>query len=437
MTTITRAFPATFPVSYPQESLWSPDGLSSINVPSAVRFRGRPSPSRVTEVLGRSVARHGALRTVLGRSADGALEQRVYPDGRLGLESFRHSTTLERGFAALLLAGSEIPFSLDGGPLARAELHSFSDDDHLLIVWMHHVISDLASSHALASEIRRLYAGADPGPVDFHMGDFAAAQRAVRPDPEQQRYWERVLDGADSRLGIPFPGTREHQGIRPALPPLRPELVAALEKLAAAHRTTFTAVLATAVIAAHAPGAESGRVVIGLTISNRDRPRLRPVLGCLADQLPLAVDIGGDPAFSVLLGRVRSALLDAYDYRLPLGVLLRWLGRPDPPVFTVNLNFLPPRPLAADPPPAGPAPTSDIEFPSGVVKKRADRWWLGDAVLAYRPRIERGGLGGEIEGDAAVHDLPEVVRFGERFRALLATVAQAPQTSLSALAARG
>jgi hypothetical protein len=77
----------------------------------------------------------------------------------------------------------------------------------------------------------------------------------------------------------------------------------------------------------------------------------------------------------------------------------------------------------------------DMAFPTGLVKSRPDPWWLGEAVLDYRPRIDRYGLSGEIEGDAGVHEAETVTWFGERFCSLLQTVAEVPGLRLSELTA--
>ncbi|MFC1401487.1 MULTISPECIES: condensation domain-containing protein [Streptacidiphilus] len=432
----------TCPVSFPQESLWPPSGLSAINVPAVLRFRGTFDVGHLYQVLGVLVGRHEALRTVLGRNADGVLAQRIAPTGSLPLEAARHRGTLEYVLPRLLLAGSERPFRLDGGPLARAELHGFGPQDHLLILWMHHAVSDLAASRVVVEEIKQLWAGAQPAPVRAQMADFAVRERAVRASAAQRDHWVSALRSADDLLGLPVATGTEHLALRPSLPLLPKEVLESLERLAARHRTTLTAVLAAAVVAAHTGGrADAGKVVLGLTMSNRELPRFRSTVGCLTDQLPLVVDAGGNPTFGQLLDRVREALLDAYDHRLPLGTLLPLLGRQRPPVFAVNLNFLPPSPPGTRPagpyPPvlgsAGAAVPGEVEFPYGIVKTRPDPWWLGDAVLAYRPRIDGRGLGGEIEGDAALHSVDAVARHGQRFSALLAKVAWNPGATVGSL----
>lgn len=422
-----------YPASYGQESLWTESGLSAVNVPAVVRLRGSVSLTAVRDVLNTLCARHDAFRTTLARDQDGVLRQHVTRSGSVDLVAVGHHGDAEEAFPALLLAGAERPFPVDGGPLALAELHSFGQLDHVLIVWLHHAISDLASSQVVVDDLRNLLLGTDPGPVRYQMSRFATQERAVRIGPELRRYWTEAIASADRRLGVPMPSGRMHRGIRPALPRLSNAVVDSLTLLAAEQRTTITAVLAAAMITAHVPEVVGDRVLVGLTKSNRDHPRLRSAVGCLADQLPLVVEVGGNPTFADLVGRVREAMIDAFDHRAPLGALLPALGRERAPVFTVNLNFLPPRQLIPQPRGSRELEVLDMAFPAGLVKARPDPWWLGEAVLDYRPRIDRDGLAGEIEGDAGVHDPETVAWFGERFSTLLETVAEVPGLRLAEL----
>ena len=419
-----------YPLSYLQESLWPPEGRSAISVPAVVRLGGPLDLTRLRAALAAVTERHDALRTTVGRDPDGCLRQRVAPAGELGLTVTRRASPAGDALAGTLLAGAERPFRVDGGPLARAELHSDGDSEHLLLVWLHHMVSDLVSSQILADEIRQAYAGAALPAPGCQPGEHALSERAATASPRQQRYWATVLAGAGSRPGLPALPPARHRAVRPALPWLPWDAVTALGALATSHRTTLTAVLAAAVAAAHAAEGDGERIVLGLTVSNRDQPRLRSTVGCLADQLPLVVDVSGDPPFTALLARVRGALLDAYEHRLPLGVLLPWLGRARPPVFAVNLNFLPPPPGAP-----GPQASGEVELPFGITKRLPDPWWLGDALLAYRPRICRRGLGGEVEGDLGVCGPGDVAARGERLHRVLGRAAQAPGTPLSALTA--
>jgi len=437
----------TYPVSYAQESLLDGVSESAITVPAVARVGACVRPAQVQQALEVLVARHDALRTVFGRSASGAggsaagaggsaagaggsaagaVVGHVRPFGAVPLTVTERRTRPADLLARVLLAGAERPFVLAGAPPARAELHLVGSAGGLVVLWLHHAISDLVSVQVLAEELGRLLRGSALAEPGRPMAEVAAAERAVRPTARQRDYWAAALDGADAWLGLPVPAGTPHQLIRPALPRLAADVVDRLGRLAADHRTTVTTVLAAAVLAAHAGDAAADTAVLGLTVSNRDHPQLRSTVGCLADQLPLVVDLRGRPTFGELVGRVREALLDAYDHRLPLGLLLPLLGRTRAPVFGVNLNFLPPARRRSD---LAPEPG----FPCGITKRRAEPWWLGDAALAYRPRIDAGGLSGEIEGDAHLQDPEEIRRRGQRFCALLAAVSENPYLDVRSL----
>jgi hypothetical protein len=295
------------------------------------------------------------------------------------------------------------------------------------------VISDLVSAQVLADELGRLLRGGALDEPGQPMGEVAAAERAVRVTARQHDYWTGALHSADALLGSPTPVGTPHRPVRLALPRLAANVVDRLAWLAADHRTTVTAVLAAAVLAAHAGETAADRCVLGLTVTNRDQPQRHSTVGCLADQLPLVVDLGGRPTFGELVGRVREALLDAYDHRLPLGLLLPLLGRTRAPVLGVNLEFLSrPARRRHDVTPEPPEPRQ----PYGTARRRAEPWWLGDAALAYRPRIDAGGLAGDIEGDAHLQDADEVRRRGERFCALLAAVSENPYLDVRTVGAQ-
>lgn len=431
---IRAAFPdadaVTYPVSYAQESLLDGVDESAITVPAVARVGAGIPPGQVQRALDVLVARHAALRTVFGRSDTGVLVQQVRPIGALPLTVTEHRTRPAELLAEVLLAGAEEPFVLAGAPVARAELHRAGPADGLVVIWLHHVVSDLVSVQVLAGELGRLLRGSPLDRPGLSMAEVAATERAVRPTARQQAYWASVLDAADAWPGLPVPAGTPHQLVRPALPRLAADVVDRLGWLAADHRTTVATVLAAAVLAAHAGDVTGETAVLGLTVSNRDHPQLRSTVGCLADQLPLVVDLGGRPTFGELVGRVREAVLDTYDHRLPLGLLLPLLGRTTAPVFGVNLNFLPPPVRRRS------EPGAELGLPYGITKRRAEPWWLGDAALAYRPRIDAGGLSGEIEGDAHLQDPEEIRRSGERFCALLAAVSENPYLDVRSLGGR-
>ena len=279
----------TYPVSYAQESLLDGVSESAITVPAVARVGACVRPAQVQQALEVLVARHDALRTVFGRSASGAGQSaagaggsaagavvgHVRPFGAVPLTVTERRTRPADLLARVLLAGAERPFVLAGAPPARAELHLVGSAGGLVVLWLHHAISDLVSVQVLAEELGRLLRGSALAEPGRPMAEVAAAERAVRPTARQRDYWAAALDGADAWLGLPVPAGTPHQLIRPALPRLAADVVDRLGRLAADHRTTVTTVLAAAVLAAHAGDAAADTAVLGLTVSNRDHPQLR------------------------------------------------------------------------------------------------------------------------------------------------------------------
>jgi Condensation domain len=410
----------TYAVSYAQESFAVTDA-SAINVPAVVWFADGVEPADLQRMVDALARRHPALRTELTRS-DSGLRQWVRPAVDLVIETCHQNEPLRDRLGPLLLAGSEQPFTLFDAPLARAEQHRFIGSGDLVLLWLHHAVSDLASSQVLAEDLRRISRGDDLAELTVQPADWAAQERALTPLPQDWQFWRNRLARADAAIGGGRPAAPLHQAMRPALPTLSAEAVQGLARLAVEQRTTMTTVLAAATVAAHRDGTDASTVLIGLTINNRDRPALRPVVGCLADQLPLVVDVSGRVSFRDLLLRVRESLIDSYDHRLPLGVLRDLLGRNGLPLFDVNLNFVPPARTGNG--------SVALALPYGITKRRAEPWWLGDAGLAYRPRIDDGALAGEVEGDAHIHGAEQVLLFGHRFVEVLERAAADPDGTL-------
>jgi Condensation domain len=176
----------TYPVSYAQASLLDGVRESAVNVPAVARVGARVTPAEVQRVLDVLVARHDALRTVFDRTDGGAIVGRVRPTGTVPLRVAEHRQRPADLLPRVLLAGSEEPFALAGAPLARAELHAAGAAGGLVVLWLHHAVSDLVSVQVLGAELARLLRGGtldDPG---LPMAEVATAERAVRATARQQ-----------------------------------------------------------------------------------------------------------------------------------------------------------------------------------------------------------------------------------------------------------
>jgi hypothetical protein len=220
------------PLSFAQQRLWFLDqfqpGNPFYNMPVAVRLAGDLNLSALTQTLTEIVRRHEVLRTryvTVGRRPaqviDGAFEL------GLAVEDRRGRTPAERAAIARGEASSEAerPFELREGPVIRARLLAFADDDHLLLLSLHHIVSDAWSQGVLQRELRALYGAfstGEPSPLPelpVQYADYAAWQRrwfSGEVEASQLAYWRGQLDGAAPVLDLPTdrprPAEQSHRG---------------------------------------------------------------------------------------------------------------------------------------------------------------------------------------------------------------------------------
>ena len=200
---------AAVPLTFAQEVLWLLDratpGLTAYNTPLAKRIRGELDVAALERALGGVVARNEALRTVFRANGDGA-EQVVLDQMSMSL-SIHDVSALpfvdREGTAVSVLRNvANTPFDLTREPGFRAALARISDDDHILLLLTHHIVSDAWSYGLIFRELNELYraelSGASPDlpSVGLHYGDYAAWQReTLRGDALEEglSYWRERL----------------------------------------------------------------------------------------------------------------------------------------------------------------------------------------------------------------------------------------------------
>jgi amino acid adenylation domain-containing protein len=322
------------PLSFAQQRLWFIDrmepGSTAYHMPSVQRLRG-PLDERVMErALDEVVRRHEALRTTFGES-EGVPFQVVHSAGAAPLELTDLSglPPAEREEEARRLAGAAAarPFDLHAGPLFRTRLLRLSEDDHVLVLAMHHVVTDGWSMGVLFRELTTLYEAfargeASPLPeLPVQYADFAVWQRAWLDGEVLERqiaWWRDRLEGAPPLLELPTdhpraatPDTRAATVFR-ALPPETAEKVRALARREGA--TLYMVLLAALdLLLARWSGQED--VVVGTPIANRTRRETEGLIGFFVNTLALRTDLSGNPSFQALLARVRETTLGAYQHQ--------------------------------------------------------------------------------------------------------------------------
>ncbi|HEX8273711.1 MAG TPA: condensation domain-containing protein, partial [Longimicrobiaceae bacterium] len=305
-------------------------GSAFYNVYSALRLGGALDVRALETALGEIVRRHEALRTVF-RETDGSPVQVIRPftGFALPVEDLSGLGEAEREAQVKSRATDEAarPFDLASGPLFRATLLRLSDEEHVLLLGVHHVVSDGWSMGVLFRELSALYEAYREGresplselPVQY--ADFAVWQREQLSGEALERqlsYWKERLSGAPELLELPtdhprpavqsFRGAYEHVQL--------PAKV--LEKLRALGRqegaTLYMVVLGAfqALLSRYGAGED---VVVGSPVAGRGRGEVEELIGFFVNTLVLRVDLSGDPSFRELVGRVRETTLGAYEHQ--------------------------------------------------------------------------------------------------------------------------
>ncbi|MGH8059783.1 MAG: condensation domain-containing protein, partial [Candidatus Entotheonellia bacterium] len=366
-----RANRDSAPLSFAQQRLWFLDQLQSdsplYNLSHAVRLKGQMNVTALQKALEAIIDRHEALRTTFP-SLDGVPMQVIAEHGALELPvlDLREWSDAEREGEVERLATVEVrrPFALSRGPLLRGLLLRTGEEEHVLVLTIHHIVSDAWSTGVFFRELATCYTAFCDGelpllpelPIQY--GDFAAWRRQWLQGQvlqQQLAYWKDHLAGAPARLEPPTdwprPAVQSHRGGRVvALFPVG--LATALKGLSRREGVTLfmTLLAAFQVLLARYTGQED--LVVGTPIAGRTYLETEGLIGFFVNTLPLRTQLTGDPTFRELLTRVREVALGAYAHQdLPFEKLVEEL-QPDrdlssTPVFQVMfiLQNAPRRPL--------------------------------------------------------------------------------------------
>ncbi|HTG31297.1 MAG TPA: non-ribosomal peptide synthase/polyketide synthase, partial [Thermoanaerobaculia bacterium] len=329
-----RARPAEgLPLSFAQQRLWFIDqlipGNPAYNMPASVRLSGPLDPAALAGTLAAIARRHEALRTSF-RSAEGTPVQVIAAEPAIPLPLVDLGglppAAAARETRSLAAAAAYRPFRLDTGPLLRALLLRWNDREHVLLLIIHHVISDGWSIGVLQREIAAIYEALSAGlapelpelPIQY--ADFALWQRGQLQGEileSQLSYWRRRLE-SPPRLRLPADRPRPAGAlVRGAariavLPRL---LQARLDEWAREEGATPFMVLLAAFGVLLSRYSGQSDLVVGSPIANRRRRETEGLIGFFVNTLALRLDLAGDPSARQLLRRVRKTALEAYAHQ--------------------------------------------------------------------------------------------------------------------------
>jgi amino acid adenylation domain-containing protein len=326
--------PTVFPLSFAQQRLWFLDQLepdtAAYNIPTAVRLAGKLDFHALSQSLNHIVQRHESLRTTFA-VIDGQPVQLISPSSPLeiAVEDLSLHSEADRIQLASQVANQEAqkPFDLSTGPLLRVKVLKLGEDDHVVVMVMHHIVSDGWSSGILINELVGLYDSYSKGkeaelpPLEIQYGDFAQWQREWMSGEvldAQLSYWRKQLTGAPPVIELPIdkprPPLQTYRGATESFT-VSKAVVAGLKALSQQEAVTMFMTLLAAfkiLLQRHTSQAD---IVVGTPIANRNRVELEPLIGFFSNMLVLRTDLSDHPSFRRLLGRVREMALGAYAHQ--------------------------------------------------------------------------------------------------------------------------
>jgi hypothetical protein len=321
--------PRVFPLSSAQRLMWfneqASPGAHNMS-PPALRLRGPLDVPALEASLHKICTRHETLRTTVvtcnGEPVQSVGPPRPVPLARVDLRELPPEAR-EAEASRLVVREMRRPFDLSRDLMLRATLVRLDDEEHVLLLAMHHIAADGQSSNVLFGELSALYNALRTGrranlselPVQY--ADYVVWQWQRLQDGELQRlmdYWKDQLADAPVTLHMPA-----------GQPPLWPSGTSKGTSQELRMPACMTLLAAWVTLLHRYSGEED--ILIGTHIANRNRPEVEKLIGCFTSFLTvLRHDLGGDPPFTELLKRVRKTALDAFSHsELPVEILLKEL----------------------------------------------------------------------------------------------------------------
>jgi thioesterase domain-containing protein len=321
------------PLSFAQQRLWFLDKLVAgspvYNMPAALRLTGRLDVRAFEHALTEIVRRHEALRTTFPE-VDGQPVQVFAPPAAISVPLIELSDLdpAEREQQARRLAEDEaqLPFDLANGPLLRVSVLRLDDEEHVVLLTMHHIVSDGWSMGVLVRELRLLYEAfvehndSPLSELPIQYADFAAWQREWLSGEvleAQLQFWKQRLAGI-SALELPTdrprPPVQGFTGAHESLA-LSAELTEAVKALSVQEGATLFMTLLAAFKALLRQYTGQHDIVVGTPVANRNHEAIEGLIGFFVNTLVLRTELSDEMSFSELLGQVREAALDAYAHQ--------------------------------------------------------------------------------------------------------------------------
>ncbi|GCE23091.1 condensation domain-containing protein [Dictyobacter kobayashii] len=323
----------SFPLSLAQQRLWFLEqwhpNSSLYNIFGGIQISGPLSIDVLEQSFNQLLQRHETLRTHFVVEDD-QVKQVVATRSEVALTLVDLSEVpqpeQEKWFHYLAMREARLPFDLLQGPLFRAKVVSLAQNEAILLLTMHHIISDGSSMDLFMRELAELYDAAltarpfQLAELPFQYRHYVSWQQRWVKGPhleEHMVYWKQQLEQA-ATLQLPTdyarPGAQSFKGAREHLL-LSAELNTALKKLSRQEGVTMFITLLAAFSLLLSRYAQQEDIVLGSPIASRTRSEFEHIIGFFVNMLVLRIDTTGNPTFRDLLQRTRQVALDAYTHQ--------------------------------------------------------------------------------------------------------------------------
>ncbi|MGF7531392.1 lichenysin non-ribosomal peptide synthetase LicA [Bacillus paralicheniformis] len=309
----------TYPVSSAQKRLYVLQQIEgaekSYHMPAVLQLEGKLDLKRLESAAQMLIKRHEAFRTTF-EIKGGEPVQRIWEAAELTIDVI----DADEQEAEKLIKEFIRPFDLTKAPLFRMSIIRFTGEKHLLLVDMHHIISDGASVSVLIDEMTKLYAGEALEPLRIQYKDFSVWQQHLLTERHkvQEEYWLKELAGELPVLTLPAdyprPSIQTFEGSRLSFA-LKPELVQQLRKLAKETDSTLYMVLAASYSALLSKLSGQSEVIVGSPAAGRPHTDLSRIIGMFVNTLAIRTRPEGDKPFSAFLEEVKETTLGAFEHQ--------------------------------------------------------------------------------------------------------------------------
>jgi amino acid adenylation domain-containing protein/non-ribosomal peptide synthase protein (TIGR01720 family) len=430
------------PLSFAQQRLWFLNQLepnsAAYNMPGAVRLQGQLDITALEKTFNEIIRRHEVLRTnFFDLEGQSVARIRAAENAHLTLIDISDLEHQTAEIAALVEAEGQKPFDLAHDLLIRTTLLKITDTEHILLLTMHHIVSDGWSLEILVREITTLYAAfvnSEPSPLpelEIQYVDFAVWQKQWLQGEtleRQLKYWQKQLADAPVRLDLPTDRPRppvqtfngaDAEFVIPA------QVAEKLHHLSQQEGVTLFMTLLTAFNILLYRHTGQTDILVGSPIANRNRSEIQELIGFFVNILVLRNDLSGNPTFRELLCQVREVALRAYDRQdLPFEMLIEVL-QPErnpshSPLFQVMFsleNVL----------------TDEIDLPNLKLQLTELNTSTAKFDLTLNLIQTKAGLVSKWKYNTDLFDASTIERMSDHFQMLLAGITTNPDRHISTL----